>query len=59
MDRFKQAIDAYILRPDYEDELYDGDDEDYRLMEEGITESQYKPSSHDIDRLMDLFEELI
>lgn len=59
MDRFRQAIDAYILRPDYDDELYDGDEEDYRLVEEEITESQDKLSPHDIDRLMDLFEELV
>lgn len=58
MDRIRQAIDAYILRPDYDDELYDGDDEDYRMMEEGITENQNALSSHDIDRLMDIFEEI-
>jgi hypothetical protein len=55
--RTSQALDNWLSRSD--DEGYNSgiDDEDIRIMEEVLSEVQGKPSAHDIDRLMDLFEE--
>lgn len=55
--RTSQALDSWLTRSDDEGYNPDMDEEDIRIMEDRSTERQGQPSSRDIDRLMDIFEE--